>query len=928
MKKTFCFFRMILFALIIANPSLAQWIQTSGPCGGNVLSIAVSGTNIFAGTEGGGIYRSTDNGSSWIQINNGLTNNIVKVLKVSGTNIFAGTIGGGIFRSTNNGINWTQLNIGSPGTTVLSLAAFDSNLFAGIYGYGIFLSTDEGESWTSINSQVTDYSIVSALAISGSSIFAGTQTGVFRSSDYGESWTESGLSGISIISFAVSDSIIIAGTEFAGLFRSNDHGITWVNNDFLNSNFVYALTVSGINIYAGTYGGGVFLSTNDGKNWKQINKGLTNTCIFSLAASGSNIFAGTYYDGLFISTDSGSNWTQSNNGLTSSMVNSMIVSGNNLFAGTKGEGVFRSANNGASWTTVNNGFTNPFRSVNVLAASGSILLAGTFGEGIFRSTDNGEVWAQSDLISETVNALAVSGPNLFAGTYGGVFRSTNGGLHWTKMSSGIPAPSSVIFLAVSGTNLFAVIDASSEIYRSTDNGSSWIQADNGLSGAYVLSLAVAGTDIFAGTDRGGVFYSTDNGETWIHSNYNFNNSPVNSIIASDMNLFAGTSDGNVYLSTDNGTIWNLINTGLSTTHIMALAVTSTNLFAGTMGDGVFRRPLKEIITNPSLISVKDIPFDQGGKVELIWRASSLDTNISNMPYYSIWRALRQSDQSNVALKNSSGKLNFTTSIKRIGSIKSNAETFVWEWLANQPAHKNTLYSYIASTPYDSMSVTNGRVYFMVSAQTSNPNLFYDSNPDSGCSVDNLPPLPPSGLTVLYAPGKVELNWSSHREPDLLGYVVYRSENHISDPDKIARYGATSKPEYIDAYPLIGMPAYYIIRAEDIHYNLSGASNQVSILATGIEDDISGIPSEYSLRQNYPNPFNPSTIIKYQLPVKSRVMLKVYDLLGRQVAVLVNEFQNAGYKSVTFNAGNLPSGIYFCIIEAGTFTETKKLILLR
>ena len=91
----------------------------------------------------------------------------------------------------------------------------------------------------------------------------------------------------------------------------------------------------------------------------------------------------------------------------------------------------------------------------------------------------------------------------------------------------------------------------------------------------------------------------------------------------------------------------------------------------------------------------------------------------------------------------------------------------------------------------------------------------------------------------------------------------------------------------------------------------------------------GIPAEYSLSQNYPNPFNPSTKIQYALPVEGSVTLKVFNILGQEVMTLINnKLEPAGRHEVTFNASNLPSGIYLYHIQADGFVQVKKMILLK
>lgn len=109
-------------------------------------------------------------------------------------------------------------------------------------------------------------------------------------------------------------------------------------------------------------------------------------------------------------------------------------------------------------------------------------------------------------------------------------------------------------------------------------------------------------------------------------------------------------------------------------------------------------------------------------------------------------------------------------------------------------------------------------------------------------------------------------------------------------------------------------------------DIDGASYN-GVLATGVEK-IYGLPDNYFLSQNYPNPFNPSTVISFQLPVSSQATLKVFDVLGNEVAALVNEEKPAGGYSIDFNASNFPSGIYFYRLQAGSFVETKKMIFLK
>ena len=101
-----------------------------------------------------------------------------------------------------------------------------------------------------------------------------------------------------------------------------------------------------------------------------------------------------------------------------------------------------------------------------------------------------------------------------------------------------------------------------------------------------------------------------------------------------------------------------------------------------------------------------------------------------------------------------------------------------------------------------------------------------------------------------------------------------------------------------------------------------------IVVSANEENLSNVPNSFLLKQNYPNPFNPSTKISWQAPVRSWQILKVYDVLGNEIAILVDEEKEAGYHSIDFNASELPSGVYFYQLRTGSFVETKKMLLLK
>ena len=293
------------------------------------------------------------------------------------------------------------------------------------------------------------------------------------------------------------------------------------------------------------------------------------------------------------------------------------VSGSNLFAGLPpGYGVFLSTDNGDSWTEIDSNFQG-----SPIAACGTNLFAsGEYG-GVFLTTNNGYSWSAvnsglphdwDDTGYSGVNSFAVIGSNIFAGTYGtGVWLSTNNGISWGAINNGL-TDTNVIAFVVSGSNLFAEANSSgfggSSIYLTTDSGKTWKSVNSGLPEyASVASFAAFGSNLFASPPRNGVYLSTDSGTSWRTVNSGLpDHTTVNCFAVIGTDVFAGTDSNGVYLTTDSGTSWHSVNIGLTDSIVWALMVSGQYLVAGIYSNGVWRRPLSQMI--PSSSSVTQTPL--------------------------------------------------------------------------------------------------------------------------------------------------------------------------------------------------------------------------------------------------------------------------------------------------------------------------------
>ena len=296
------FLKFIFAICFFTSPDLsnAQWVHAGSP-GGNLIiyTFAGSGSNLFAGTYGG-VYKTTNQGTTWTSVNNGLPAIHVYALLFIGTDLYAGTLGSGVFRSTNYGASWSSLNSGLTNLNILSFVKSGSNLFTGTFGGGVFLSTNNGASWAPRNGGLPGNTQISALIMFGTTLFAGTYADqVFRSTNNGLNWTlsNSGLPNSDVVAFSIlGNSLFSASRAFGNsIYKTTDNGTTWIscNTGLRNDYYCNSLCSEGSNIFTGSDGVGVYLSTNNGANWTAVNTGLTDASVLALSVYENYLYAGT-----------------------------------------------------------------------------------------------------------------------------------------------------------------------------------------------------------------------------------------------------------------------------------------------------------------------------------------------------------------------------------------------------------------------------------------------------------------------------------------------------------------------------------------------------------------------------------------------------------------------------------------------------------
>jgi photosystem II stability/assembly factor-like uncharacterized protein len=280
--KTKALLSSILF-LFTSYFSNAQWQEINLPSTERVMALAISGNTIFAATAneifstGEGIFRSTDNGANWTQVNNGLTNTMVMSLAVAGTTIFAGTYGDGVFVSTDNGASWTPSNTGLTRSYIYSLEANGTDVFAGTDSSGFFLSTDNGLTWTAKNNGI-GYEEIRGIAVNGTDVFVGIfDGGLFHSTDYADTWTWLGYYD-DVFALEINGPTLFLGNMWgcAGRLHIANNVLEDICPGLPENYAVTGFVFDGATLYECNRQG-VYKTTDNGDTWSPHNEGLPNT---------------------------------------------------------------------------------------------------------------------------------------------------------------------------------------------------------------------------------------------------------------------------------------------------------------------------------------------------------------------------------------------------------------------------------------------------------------------------------------------------------------------------------------------------------------------------------------------------------------------------------------------------------------------------
>lgn len=705
-------------------------------------------------------------------------------------------------------------------------------------------------------------------------------------------------------------------------------------------------TATDINYYSDTgmlavmAGPTLYHSTNGGEEWAQ----LTIPADFELrkadADPSGNIWIEDFSANLHRSTDGGENWdfVVKVPGSTFGIITFLFNGSDTLFFAGR-SGFYRSFDGGENWQLSEAGkfFLYTYQVSNGdLAAYIYDWRSNNQQIFIYTSSDNGATWQPTTALeSNPVTYFAVDGDGVFYASLldqAKIYRSFDNGVSWEGFSQGLPAGFSIQRIICSDipgdNNIFlhgSDINFNYHFYHSTNSGESWTAVPNALQQQSVRVLKITPTgQLIAGLESG-IFKSADNAATWTEMNEGIISTGVEAMAVDANNrLHAVVSGQGILSSDDQGASWQKqFETNLFLTDLK-IAPNGTMFSTIFFGDKLLRSTdqgaswediISNMPANSTVFSVDILPNGDviaGGANQVLRSSNNGDTwtsmsNIPNpQPGFYITYPVQTNANGDIFL--------FPTTFTPEGIYRSTDGGNSWQEIANDISSQiSTFYIDDNGTILAGMSVygvTNTGPYLYKS--TDNGDTWSAS--DAGIQLEDQ-----GRFTSIVKAGGIYYAGTIQD--------VYRSVNNgeswVSVKNGLA---FTSVSGGIKAFAVDNDGQVF---ASNLGFGIYRGLNAL----TPIENQSPEIPGNFSLAQNYPNPFNPSTSIAFQIGESGLVALEIFDASGRLVKTLVNENRAAGNYTERWDGRNnigqqVSSGIYFYQINAGSFRQVKKMILLK
>lgn len=911
------------------------------------LSFINEHEGLLAG-QAGLIQHTTDGGETWTVQRFLQGEGITDIELVSSTVGYAVGYLGELLKTTDGGVHWVELSYGySP--SMLHGVYFQDELEGWVVGqYGsmpnalILHTTDGGVTWTNqYNDYMKVYGITfldadTAIAVGADGASRGV---ILRTTNRGAIWQEvrSGIDvGFCDVGSTTGGVVVAVGmSEIVGhgttILRSTDAGINWVSlpSSPVNRPAAVAFADSLHGIIVASYGN-ILKSNDGGTTWQSESARITTEDIsdvaFPVAARGLCLTTTPGGSRFFTTVDGGITWAQQGGQVPFILFRMSIPDSSTCFAvGVRNWSagrIVRSTDFGISWDTVySGGASQQLRAIHFFDRLHG-MATGYPGSAVYTS-DGGQTWLNRPINSyaELRNVCMTSPYTAFAsGGDGVLFRTTDAGMHWQALGSGTALHLGRIafFSPLRGV----VLTSSTAALLTTNGGDSWTTIPTGVP---LSGIATCGSTFAQAVGPSGARAVTaDGGQTWIAESAKPMASLGSVAYVQSQGWIAcgseGTIMGKALDSTSQATFnqgWNLVSVSFNVGDYRR-----ASLFPGALTPAYAFGQNQMFVQRDTLRNGEGywLKFSAAANMGMAGAPRTSDTIVVGQGWNlvgSISAEVPTSTIEQVPLNNLISCYEYNSGLRQVDVIRPGKGYWVH---VSHPGH--LILSANASafakgiSARASFASSCARLRITDRSGASQELFFASMRPDSNTlAMFTLPPRSPEGV--------FDVRFSSDR---MLAFMNGQRPCMISIAVSSANY-----PLSIE-WDLNGqlLTASLVAGNKEALMNSRGSTvvsdpNASMMLKLG---GPSVLPNEFTLHQNYPNPFNPSTTIKYDIPVDARVSLRVFDLLGREVATLVNDMQKAGFKSVEWNAREIASGVYFYRLEVGNFVAAKKLVLLR